>query len=68
MNGEQRVFGLSDLCQFLKLGPTTVYQLRRSDPTFPQGRRVGRTMRWLQSDIEAWVRSGSAAQEAEVAK
>jgi predicted DNA-binding transcriptional regulator AlpA len=71
MSAEQKVMGLNDLCQFLRVGPTSVYLLRRNDPTFPQGKRIGRTLRWLQADIEGWMRANPQAadgQQVEVAR
>ncbi len=39
-----------------KVGKSTVWELSRSDPTFPKPIKLSdRITRWLESDLEDWV-------------
>ena len=48
------------LAELLDVSLATLDRLRASED-FPQPIRVGRSVRWLPSDIESWLRRGRAA-------
>jgi prophage regulatory protein len=54
---EERLLRLRDVKQKTGLGTSTIYR-RMADGTFPIPRKLGpNTVRWLQSEIDAWIRS-----------
>lgn len=48
---------LEDVCRILKLSRSTVERRIRSDPNFPQPRRLsgGRLIRFLSTEVEAYL-------------
>jgi len=68
MEANQQILRIGELCQYLRIGPSTVYQLRANDPTFPRGTKIGKSIRWLRSDVEAWFRNKSESSGQEVAR
>ena len=47
---------VEDGASSLKVGKSTVWELSRSDPTFPKPIKLSdRITRWLESDLEDWV-------------
>ncbi|WP_316234554.1 AlpA family transcriptional regulator [Bradyrhizobium sp. SZCCHNR1020] len=54
---DERLLRLRDVKQKTGLGTSTIYR-RIADGTFPVPRSLGpSTVRWLQSDIDAWIKS-----------
>lgn len=54
---DERLLRLRDVKQKTGLGTSTIYR-RIADGTFPVPRSLGpNTVRWLQSDIDAWIKS-----------
>jgi len=53
----ERLLRLRDVKEKTGLGSSTIYR-RMADGTFPVPRSLGpNTVRWLQSEIDAWIRS-----------
>ena len=54
---DERLLRLRDVKQKTGLGTSTIYR-RIADGTFPAPRSLGpNTVRWLQSEIDAWIKS-----------
>jgi prophage regulatory protein len=54
---DERLLRLRDVKEKTGLGSSTIYR-RIADGTFPVPRSLGpNTVRWLQSEIDAWIRS-----------
>jgi prophage regulatory protein len=54
---DERLLRLRDVKQRTGLGTSTIYR-RIADGSFPAPRSLGRnTVRWLQSEIDAWIKS-----------
>jgi len=54
---DERLLRLRDVKQKTGLGSSTIYR-RIADGTFPAPRSLGpNTVRWLQSEIDAWIKS-----------
>jgi prophage regulatory protein len=54
---DERLLRLRDVKQKSGLGTSTIYR-RIADGTFPAPRSLGpNTVRWLQSEIDAWIKS-----------
>lgn len=45
---------VKDLCELLKISRTTLRDIRM-DAGFPKPKKVGKSLRWSQSDIDAWL-------------
>ena len=54
---DERLLRLRDVKQKTGLGTSTIYR-RIADRNFPAPRSLGpNTVRWLQSEIDAWIKS-----------
>ena len=54
---DERLLRLRDVKQKTGLGSSTIYR-RIADGSFPAPRSLGpNTVRWLQSEIDAWIKS-----------
>ena len=54
---DERLIRLRDVKQKSGLGTSTIYR-RIADGSFPAPRSLGpNTVRWLQSEIDAWIKS-----------
>jgi len=54
---DERLLRLRDVKQKTGLGSSTIYR-RIADGTFPAPRSLGpNTVRWLQSEVDAWIKS-----------
>jgi len=57
LNHSERLLWLRDVKEKTGLGSSTIYR-RIADGTFPVPGSLGpNTVRWLQSEIDAWIRS-----------
>ena len=60
---DERLLRLRDVKQKSGLGTSTIYR-RIADGTFPAPRSLGpNTVRWLQSEIDAWIKSLPSSRE-----
>ena len=60
-----RFLSAEELERKLGMHRTTIYRAVKAG-TFPPGRQLGpQTVRWLESEIDAWMRSRPAATSAE---
>jgi prophage regulatory protein len=58
----ERLLRLREVKEKTGLGSSTIYR-RMADGTFPVPRSLGpNTVRWLQSEIDAWIRSLPSSQ------
>lgn len=47
---------MPDVCRFLTIGKSTLYELVARDPSFPRRVRIGqRAVVWRRDEIEAWA-------------
>jgi len=64
---DERLLRLRDVKQKSGLGTSTIYR-RIADGTFPAPRSLGpNTVRWLQSEIDAWIKSLPSSRSGEPA-
>ena len=58
LSQDDRPLRQAALCELLDVSRSTLYEWRKSDPTFPKPAEGpwGDT-RWLMSDVQAWLRS-----------
>ena len=62
---DERLLRLRDVKQKTGLGTSTIYR-RIADGSFPAPRSLGpNTVRWLQSEIDAWIKSLPSSRSAE---
>ena len=62
LDHSERLLRLRDVKEKTGLGSSTIYR-RIADGTFPVPRSLGpNTVRWLQSEIDAWIRSLPSSQ------
>jgi prophage regulatory protein len=62
LDHSERLLRLRDVKEKTGLGSSTIYR-RMADGTFPVPRSLGpNTVRWLQSEIDAWIRSLPSSQ------
>jgi prophage regulatory protein len=62
LDHSERLLRLRDVKEKTGLGSSTIYR-RMADGTFPIPRSLGpNTVRWLQSEIDAWIRSLPSSQ------
>ena len=51
-------FRLKDVAAYLNLGYSSIYHLRKHDPTFPKARTLtDKAIGWHREEIEAWAKS-----------
>ena len=60
-NLEESALTVKHLCKILNLHRVTIYRLRETDKNFPRGFCVGKSRRWLKSEILGWLHARSAA-------
>lgn len=46
---------LPSMIRFMGLGKTTIYDLMRSDPTFPRPVKIGSATAWRSDEVIAWM-------------
>ena len=64
---DERLLRLRDVKQKTGLGTSTIYR-RIADGSFPAPRSLGpNTVRWLQSEIDAWIKSLPSSRSGEPA-
>jgi prophage regulatory protein len=64
---DERLLRLRDVKQKTGLGSSTIYR-RIADGTFPAPRSLGpNTVRWLQSEVDAWIKSLPSSRSGEPA-
>lgn len=51
---DAEIFSLPMVAGFLTVSLAKVKTLRRTDPTFPMGRKIGEELRWLRTEVKAW--------------
>lgn len=50
------IFGPMELAAFLGVSKNTIWKLKREDPTFPPGKKIGRQRtRWTKSSVLEWM-------------
>ena len=60
-NGYESTLTVKQLAKILNIHRVSVYRLCETTPSFPRGFKLGKNRRWLQSEINAWLHSRSAA-------
>lgn len=59
----ERLVSLGDLSKWLNLDRSTIWRIRRSDPTFPRPIMItGRTPRFRASELTAWQETRTIAE------
>jgi predicted DNA-binding transcriptional regulator AlpA len=55
---EERAWTVTDVAYFLKVSVRHVYNLRATDPTFPEPVKVGTALRWPPRTVPRWLDRG----------
>ena len=53
--GSTRLIPAAEVCRQLHTSKSTLYRRMKSDPDFPQARRLGTSVRWVEAEVEAYI-------------
>lgn len=53
--GSTRLIKRDEVCLRLQISRATLSRRMKSDPGFPQARRLGTSVRWVEAEVEAYI-------------
>lgn len=55
MSAPDRLLALDAVCHAISLGKSSLYDLMKTDPTFPRPVKIGARSRWSEAKLLDWI-------------